>query len=63
MPRPMSTPPADPPPAERPSKDVVSPTPPVQDSGTKGDMIALGIGCGVFLILLVAIVLVGMSGR
>ncbi|HEX6244394.1 MAG TPA: hypothetical protein VFZ61_25930 [Polyangiales bacterium] len=59
----MSTPPADPPPPERPSKDVVPPAPPVQDSGTKGDMVALGIGCGVFLILLVAIILVGMSGR
>lgn len=59
----MSSPPDDPPPAERPSKDVAPPAQPVQDSGTKGDLIALGIGCGVFLILLVAIVLVGMSGR
>ena len=59
----MSTPPVEPPPAEPPRKDAVEPAPAVQDSGTKGDLIALGIGCGVFLILLVAIVLVGMSGR
>ena len=63
----MSTPPTDdPPPAAPPRPSVPEPTPaapPVQDSGSKGDLIALGIGCGVFLILLVAIVLVGMSGR
>ena len=34
-----------------------------QDSGTKGDLVALGIGCAVFLVMFVAIVLVGMSGR
>jgi len=61
----MSTRPDDPPPADptptRPADAAKAPE--LQDSGSKGDLIALGIGCGVFVILLVAIVLVGMSGR
>ena len=72
----MSTRPDDPPPADptptRPADAAkfgsraeprASTPPELQDSGSKGDLIALGIGCGVFVILLVAIVLVGMSGR
>lgn len=34
-----------------------------QDSGVTGDLVALGIGCLVFVIMLVAVVLVGMSER
>lgn len=38
------------------------PAPPDKPPG-KGDVIALGIGCLVFLIMFVAIVLVGMHDR
>ena len=36
---------------------------PKDDKPGKGDAIAIGIGCAVFIIMFVAIVLVGMSGR
>ena len=63
----MSSAPEDPPPtpgAAPAPKPIQEPSSaPEQDSGTKGDMIALGIGCAVFVVMFVAIVLVGMSGR
>jgi hypothetical protein len=36
---------------------------PKLSAASKGDIIALGIGCAVFLIMLVAVVLVGIAGR
>jgi hypothetical protein len=65
----MSSAPEDPPSAPdaasapKPAQAPNSAPEPEQDSGTKGDMIALGIGCAVFVVMFVAIVLVGMSGR
>ena len=65
----MSSAPEDPPraseaaPAPKPAEAPSSAPSDAQDSGTKGDMIALGIGCAVFLVMFVAIVLVGLSGR
>jgi hypothetical protein len=56
----MSTEPESPPPEQAPSQPD---QPPAGDDGTRGDLMALGIGCGVFVLMLVAIVLVGMSGR
>jgi hypothetical protein len=43
-------------------KSPAESAPPNKPSGGK-DVLALGIGCGVFVIMLVAIVLVGMAGR
>jgi hypothetical protein len=57
----MSTEPESPPPEQGPSQPETRPA--AQDDGTKGDLMALGIGCGVFMLMLIAIVLVGMSGR
>jgi len=57
----MSTEPESPSPEQGPSQPEQPPA--AQDDGTRGDMMALGIGCGVFVLMLVAIVLVGMSGR
>jgi hypothetical protein len=61
----MSSAPDDPPPApeQAPARKPAEAPNSAQDSGTKGDMIALGIGCAVFVVMFVAIVLVGLSGR
>lgn len=45
-------------PEKLPEKPVTPDKPP-----GKGDMVALGVGCAVFLIMFVAIVLVGMGQR
>jgi hypothetical protein len=34
-----------------------------KNSPDRADVLALGIGCAVFIIMFIAIVLVGMSGR
>lgn len=52
----------------RPMSDTPDPSDPKlpepsQDNPGRGDAIALGIGCAVFIIMFIAIVLVGMSGR
>lgn len=45
-----------------PEKSPADSPPPNKPSGGK-DALALGIGCAVFVIMFVAIVLVGMAGR
>lgn len=60
----MSTEPESPPPAaEGPGQPEPPVAPPKEDDGTRGDLMALGIGCGVFVLMLIAVVLVGVSGR
>jgi hypothetical protein len=48
------------PPDERPSGPVPKPEPPAEPSSDKADMVALGIGCLVFVIMFVAIVIVAV---
>jgi hypothetical protein len=48
--------PSDPEPSQ-PKKDEKNQT------SDRADLLALGIGCAVFIIMFIAIVLVGMSGR
>lgn len=45
------------------AKDAKAQAAPKLSDASKGDIIALGIGCAVFLIMLVAVVLVGIAGR
>jgi len=51
----MSDVPSDPDPAQ--------PKEEKKQSSDRADILALGVGCAVFIIMFVAIVLVGMSGR
>ena len=46
-----------------PQQEPAEPAKKREDSPGKGDVIALGIGCAVFIVMFIAIVLVGMSGR
>jgi hypothetical protein len=55
----MSDAPSDPEPAQ-PKQE---PTPQKAENSDRADMLALGIGCAVFIVMFIAIVLVAMSDR
>lgn len=56
----MTTPPEQPEPGA-PLPEAAKP--PADNSGTTADLVAVGIGCAVFIVMLIAIILVGVSGR
>jgi hypothetical protein len=49
------------PPAERPSEPPPRPEPPAEPTSDKADLIAVGIGCLVFVIMFIAIVIVAAT--
>jgi len=49
------------PPAERPSEPTPEPKPPAEPTSDKADLLAIGIGCLVFAIMFIAIVIVAAT--